>query len=103
MNQRPGLDPAGLSTGKKARLHRILYQYGLGNGTAVFLPYDQGLEHGPLTFLGVPGASRVRAREGGRCRHGSLPPAAGMAWGVLPPAPLVRGPLMGTCGLIADS
>jgi class I fructose-bisphosphate aldolase len=37
----------GLSTGKKARLHRILYQHGSRNGTALFLPYDQGLEHGP--------------------------------------------------------
>jgi len=26
-----------------------------------------------------------------------------MAWGVLPPARSVREPLMGTCGLIADS
>ncbi len=32
------------------------------------------------------------------CRYGSLPPAVVMAWGVLPPAPLVREPLMGTCG-----
>jgi hypothetical protein len=31
------------------------------------------------------------------CRYGSLPPAVVMAWGVLPPAPLVREPLMGTC------
>jgi fructose-bisphosphate aldolase, class I len=41
----------GLSTGKKARLHRILYQHGLRNGTALFLPYDQGLEHGPRDFF----------------------------------------------------
>ena len=32
-----------------------------------------------------------------------IAPAAGMAWGVLPPARSVREPLMGTCGLIADS
>jgi len=38
MNQRPGLDQLGLDTGKKARLHRILYEHGLGNGTAIFLP-----------------------------------------------------------------
>jgi len=57
----------------------------------------------PPYLLGCARASRVRAREGRRCRHGSSPPAAGMAWGVLPPAPLVRRPLMGTCGLIADS
>jgi class I fructose-bisphosphate aldolase len=41
----------GLNTGKKARLHRILFQHGLRNGTAIFLPYDQGLEHGPRDFF----------------------------------------------------
>jgi fructose-bisphosphate aldolase, class I len=44
----------GLSTGKKARLHRILFQHGLRNGTALFLPYDQGLEHGPRDFFANP-------------------------------------------------
>jgi fructose-bisphosphate aldolase, class I len=57
MSTRLGLDQAGLSTGKKARLHRIVYRYGLGNGTAVFLPYDQGLEHGPRDFFANPAAS----------------------------------------------
>ena len=57
----------------------------------------------PPYLLGCARASRVRAREVRRCRYGSSPPAAGMAWGVLPPARLVREPLMGTCGLIADS
>ncbi|GIH17984.1 class I fructose-bisphosphate aldolase [Rugosimonospora africana] len=47
----------GLSTGKKARLHRILYQHGLGNGKAMFLPYDQGLEHGPRDFFANPAAA----------------------------------------------
>jgi len=51
MNQRPGLDQLGLDTGKKTRLHRILYEHGLGNGTAIFLPYDQGLEHGDGVML----------------------------------------------------
>jgi fructose-bisphosphate aldolase, class I len=46
----------GLSAGKKARLHRILYQFGLRNGTALFLPYDQGLEHGPRDFFANPAA-----------------------------------------------
>jgi hypothetical protein len=48
MSRRPELGHLGLGTGKKARLHRILHQHGLGNGTAIFLPYGQGLEHGPL-------------------------------------------------------
>ena len=64
----------GLSTGKKARLYRILYQFGLRNGTALFLPYDQGLEHGPRDFFANPAAGDPRyiarlALEGGIQRH----------------------------------
>lgn len=60
----------GLATGKKARLHRILYTFGLANGTALFLPYDQGLEHGPRDFFANPDAADPRyiaklAIEGG--------------------------------------
>jgi class I fructose-bisphosphate aldolase len=66
---RPSLSELGLSTGKKARLHRILYQHGLRNGTALFLPYDQGLEHGPRDFFANPASGDPRyvialAREG---------------------------------------
>ena len=56
MKERPSLAELGLSTGKKARLHRILFQHGLRNGTALFLPYDQGLEHGPRDFFANPAA-----------------------------------------------
>src|SRR5919197_5029049 len=67
---RPRLSELGLSTGKRARLHRILYKHGLGNGTAMFLPYDQGLEHGPRDFFANPAAGDPRyivklAVEGG--------------------------------------
>lgn len=70
MIERPSLSSLGLSTGKKTRLTRILFRHGLGNGTALFLPYDQGLEHGPRDFLANPAASDPRyivrlAREGG--------------------------------------
>jgi class I fructose-bisphosphate aldolase len=70
MSTRPGLDQLGLGTGKKARLHRILHEHGLRNGTALFLPYDQGLEHGPRDFFANPAASDPRyiirlAVEGG--------------------------------------
>jgi len=70
MTDRPSLAELGLGTGKKARLHRILYQHGLGNGTALFLPYDQGLEHGPRDFFANPAAADPRyilrlATEGG--------------------------------------
>jgi class I fructose-bisphosphate aldolase len=70
MSGRPALGELGLSAGKKARLHRILYQFGLRNGTAIFLPYDQGLEHGPRDFFANPAASDPKyiihlALEGG--------------------------------------
>jgi fructose-bisphosphate aldolase, class I len=51
-----GLGELGLDAGKKTRLHRILYQNGLRNGTALFLPYGQGLEHGPRDFFANPAA-----------------------------------------------
>jgi fructose-bisphosphate aldolase, class I len=60
MSTRHRLADCGLNTGKKARLHRILYQHGLGNGTALFLPYDQGLEHGPRDFFANPVAADPR-------------------------------------------
>ena len=36
-------------------MYRILHEHGLRNGTAIFLPYDDGLEHGPRDFFGHPG------------------------------------------------
>lgn len=70
MNTRPALAHLGLGAGKKARLHRILHQYGVGNGTAIFLPYDHGLEHGPRDFADNAAASDPKyiirlALEGG--------------------------------------
>ncbi|MFI7587406.1 class I fructose-bisphosphate aldolase [Spongisporangium articulatum] len=67
---RAAIDQVGLDTGKQARLHDILYRNGLRNGTAIFLPYDQGLEHGPRDFFANPAASDPRyvldlAVEGG--------------------------------------
>src|SRR3954452_6655738 len=70
MTTRLRLAQCGLSAGKKARLHRILYKHGLANGTALLLPYDQGLEHGPRDFFANPAAGGPRyitrlAVEGG--------------------------------------
>ena len=70
MTSRLGFDQLGLPTGKRARLHRILYQHGLRNGTTLFLPYDQGLEHGPRDFFANEAATDPRyivrlAIEGG--------------------------------------
>ncbi len=48
------LDQLNLSPGKKARLYRLLYGVGPGNGTLMILPIDQGLEHGPRDFLEAP-------------------------------------------------
>lgn len=45
-----------LSTGKRTRLQRILYQFGAKNGTLMILPIDQGLEHGPVDFFPNPEA-----------------------------------------------
>jgi fructose-bisphosphate aldolase, class I len=57
MTMRPALDRIGVGVGKKVRLYRILHQFGLRNGTAIFLPYDHGLEHGPRDFFGNPETS----------------------------------------------
>ena len=57
MSRRPSLSDSGLPTGKKARLHRIRHRHGLGNGTALFPPYDQGLEHGPRDLFANPAAA----------------------------------------------
>ena len=45
-----------LGTGKRARLHRLLYGAGPANGTLMMLPIDQGLEHGPRDFFVNPAA-----------------------------------------------
>jgi class I fructose-bisphosphate aldolase len=43
-----------LSPGKRARLHRLLFEFGPGNGTLLLLPIDQGIEHGPRDFFANP-------------------------------------------------
>ncbi|MBI2865398.1 MAG: fructose-bisphosphate aldolase [Chloroflexi bacterium] len=51
---RVNLDSLPYSTGKKTRLHRILFDNGPGNGLAMILPIDHGLEHGPVDFFANP-------------------------------------------------
>lgn len=53
---RQDLDDLQLPIGKRTRLYRMLHQHGPGNGIAMFLPIDQGLEHGPRDFFGIPEA-----------------------------------------------
>ena len=48
------VDDMDLSTGKRTRLHRMIYKYGPGNGNMMVLPIDQGLEHGPRDFFQNP-------------------------------------------------
>ncbi|MFQ5889139.1 MAG: class I fructose-bisphosphate aldolase [Gemmatimonadota bacterium] len=55
--KRPTIHDLGLSPGKKARLYDMLFRHGLKNGTALFLPIDQGLEHGPVDFLPNPASA----------------------------------------------
>ncbi len=66
---RPRLAELGLSSGKRARLRRLLYEHGPGGGTLLVLPIDQGLEHGPVDFFANPAALDPRyqfelARDG---------------------------------------
>ncbi|HEY8492138.1 MAG TPA: fructose-bisphosphate aldolase [Dehalococcoidia bacterium] len=55
--QRPSLEELNLSHGKLVRLRRLFYSRGAGNGTVLFLPYDQGLEHGPRDFFDNPASA----------------------------------------------
>jgi class I fructose-bisphosphate aldolase len=52
--RRPTLAELDLPLGKRVRLHRLLYENGLRNGTLLILPIDQGLEHGPVDFFPNP-------------------------------------------------
>lgn len=54
---RPGLEDLNLPSGKKARLHDMMYNHGAGNGTLLILPIDHGLEHGPIDFFSNPEAA----------------------------------------------
>lgn len=54
--RRPTFDEMNLSTGKRVRLHRLMYEHGPANGTLMLLPIDQGLEHGPIDFFDNPDA-----------------------------------------------
>jgi class I fructose-bisphosphate aldolase len=70
MRKKIKLSDLDLCPGKRIRLHRLLYKYGPGNGTLLFLPIDQGLEHGPVDFFANPdsadpGFQLKLAKEGG--------------------------------------
>lgn len=52
--RRPTFEDLNLSIGKRARMYRMMYEHGPANGTLMFLPLDQGLEHGPVDFFANP-------------------------------------------------
>lgn len=54
MSKRITLEEMDLSLGKRTRLSRMLFEHGPGNGTLLFLPIDQGMEHGPVDFFPNP-------------------------------------------------
>jgi class I fructose-bisphosphate aldolase len=54
MKPRTALKDTDVCLGKRVRLNRLLYKYGPANGTLLFLPIDQGLEHGPVDFFANP-------------------------------------------------
>lgn len=49
--RRVTLEDLDLDPGRRARLVRMLSSFGPGNGTLLVLPYDHGIEHGPIDFL----------------------------------------------------
>jgi len=51
------IDKGVYSQGKSVHLYRIFYEHGPANGTGLFLPIDQGLEHGPVDFFPNPPSS----------------------------------------------
>jgi class I fructose-bisphosphate aldolase len=62
-----------LSPGKRTRLRRLLYDYGPGEGTLLFLPIDQGIEHGPRDFFPNPASKDPRSRAATAWRASTTP------------------------------
>ena len=52
--ERFSLDMDHIGPGEKRRLYEFMYHHGPGNGKMIFLPVDQGLEHGPSDFFPNP-------------------------------------------------
>jgi class I fructose-bisphosphate aldolase len=54
VKEKMSLQSLNVSLGKRTRLWRLLYKNGPANGRLLFLPIDQGLEHGPVDFFDNP-------------------------------------------------
>jgi len=68
--RKPKFSDLDMPIGKRARLNRLLYEKGIGNGKLLILPIDQGVEHGPIDFFKNPASKHPRyelelARRGG--------------------------------------
>ena len=46
-----------LTAGERRHLYELMYAHGPGNGKMMFLPIDQGLEHGPRDFFPNPASA----------------------------------------------
>ncbi|MFZ6030140.1 MAG: class I fructose-bisphosphate aldolase [Chloroflexota bacterium] len=57
MSARITLDALAIGLGKRTRLHRLLYEHGPADGRLLLLPYDQGVEHGPVDFFANPASA----------------------------------------------
>jgi class I fructose-bisphosphate aldolase len=72
---------ATLSPGKRTRLRRLLYEFGPGHGTLLFLPIDQGVEHGPRDFFPNPASKdpEYQFRLAAEAGYSALACGSGMA------------------------
>ncbi len=77
---RPVLADLDLPAGKRVRLHRMLYEHGVGNGTLLILPIDQGIEHGPIDFLPNPPSADPTTSGGWPWRAATTPSRATGGW-----------------------
>jgi class I fructose-bisphosphate aldolase len=51
------IDLDHLTSGERRHLYELMYAHGPGNGKMMFLPIDQGFEHGPRDFFVNPPAA----------------------------------------------
>jgi fructose-bisphosphate aldolase, class I len=72
---------ATLSPGKRARLRRLLFEFGPGNGTLLLLPIDQGIEHGPRDFFPNPASKdpEYQFRLAAEARYSAIACQIGLA------------------------
>lgn len=72
---------ATLAPGKRARLRRLLFEFGPGSGTLLLLPIDQGIEHGPRDFFPNPASKdpEYQFRLAAEARYSAIACEIGLA------------------------